>query len=147
MGVNSLLDFNDFMKVVKKAAVDAVVASKPADMVFGKVISENPLKIKVDQKLILTEAQLVLSRNVTDHDINIEIYDGEKDDPCITINNETWNTELLSHSCEVDLTHRHEIKGVKRIRMLKKLKVDEEVILMQIAGGQKYIVIDRTGKV
>ena len=67
-----MLDFNDFMKVVKKAAVDAVVASKPADMVFGKVISENPLKIKVDQKLILTDKQLVLARNVTDHEIEVE---------------------------------------------------------------------------
>ena len=140
-----MLDFNDFMKVVKKAAVDAVVASKPADMVFGKVISEKPLKIKVDQKLILTDKQLVLARNVTDHDIDVDIYTSPVDDT-YTADDITWKTEKTVLTCDTDHTHTHDIKGKKKLRILNKLKVDEEVILMQIAGGQKYIVLDRIGK-
>ena len=135
-----MLDFNDFMKVVKKAAVDAVVASKPADMVFGKVISEKPLKIKVDQKLILTDKQLVLARNVTDHEIEVE--------PSLNEAPYYHLTEPRSGGGGDDAfaSHTHEYKGRKYFLVYNALKKDEEVILMQIAGGQKYIVLDRIGK-
>jgi hypothetical protein len=101
----------DFIKLMKKTAVEAVNASKPANMVFGKVISVSPLKIKVDQKLILTSAQLVLSRSVTDYRLSV-----------------TKNTEQ------------------EWITVHNALQKDEDVILMQLSGGQKYIVIDRIGK-
>ena len=99
---------NDFVKLIKKTAMEAFRASKPADVVFGKVISVSPLKIKVDQKLILNSAQLILSRNVTNY--KVKINDDEQ-----TIQN--------------------------------KLVLGDEVIMMQMSGGQKYIVIDRIGKV
>ena len=106
-----LFDMTDFLKLVKKTAVEAVNASKPANMVFGKVISISPMKIKIDQKLILTSAQVVLSRNVTDYRLSV------------TLNGD--DETMMVHNA---------------------LKVDEEVILMQLSGGQKYIVIDRIGK-
>ena len=140
-----MFDMNDFLKLMKKTAVEAVDASKPANIVFGKVINEKPLKIKVDQKLILTEKQLVLSRNVTDHDIDIDIYVSPADET-YTADNITWKTEKTVLTCDTDHTHIHEIKGKKKLRILNKLKKDEEVILMQLSGGQKYIVMDRIGK-
>ena len=106
-----MFDMTDFLKLVKKTAVEAVNASKPANMVFGKVINIDPLKIKVDQKMILTSAQLVLSRSVTDYRLSV-----------------TKNVEP------------------EWITVHKALQTDEEVILMQVSGGQKYIVIDRIGK-
>ena len=106
-----MFDGNDLVKIIKKAAVEAVDASKPANMVFGKVISTSPLKIKLDQKLILTSAQLVLSRNVTDYRLSVTLDDVSK----------------IMTVCNA-------------------LKVGEEVILFQVSGGQKYIVIDRIGK-
>ena len=106
-----MFDMTDFMKLIKKTAVEAVDASKPANMVFGKVISTSPLKIKLDQKLILTSAQLVLSRTVTDYRLSVT----KNEEPeWITVHNG--------------------------------LKVGEEVILFQVSGGQKYIVIDRIEK-
>jgi hypothetical protein len=102
---------NDFLKLMKKTAVEAVNASKPANMVFGKVIDTSPLKIKIHQKLILTSAQLVLTRSVTDYRLSV--------------------TEDDVH---------------KTVTVCNALKNGEEVILMQTAGGQKYIVIDRIGK-
>ena len=102
---------DDFVKLIKKTAVDAVNASKPANMTFGKVVSVSPLKIQVDQKLTLGSAQLILSRNVTDYKIPISI-DGVKQ--TCTIHGE--------------------------------LKKGENVIMMQVSGGQKYIVIDRIKK-
>ena len=102
---------DDLLKLIKKTAMDAVNASKPANMVFGKVIHTAPLKIKVDQKLILTSAQLILSRNVTDYRLSVTM-DG------------TAKTMYVSNA----------------------LTNGEEVIMMQVSGGQKYIVIDRIGK-
>ena len=99
---------DDLLKMIKKTAVEAVNASKPANMVFGKVISTSPLKIKIDQKLILTSAQLVLSKSVTNYRLSVTL-DGES--KTMTVNNA--------------------------------LKNGEEVILMQVSGGQKYIVIDK----
>ena len=42
--------------------------------------------------------------------------------------------------------HDHEYKGRKKFLLHNQLVVDEKVILLQLAGGQKYIVIDRIGK-
>lgn len=135
-----LFDMNDFLKLMKKTAVEAVDASKPANMVFGKVISDEPLKIKVDQKMILTEKQLVLARNVTDYEIEVEP----------SLNEEPYYhlTEERSGSSGDDAfaSHTHEYKGRKYFLVYNALKKDEEVILMQLSGGQKYIVIDRIGK-
>jgi hypothetical protein len=108
VGVNLLFNFDDLIKLIKKTSLEAFIASKPANMVFGKVISASPLKIKIDQKLILTSAQLVLSRSVTNYRLSVTLDDELK---TMTVNNA--------------------------------LKNGEEVILMQVSGGQKYIVIDK----
>lgn len=62
-----LFNADNFLKMMKKSAMDAFIASKPTDIAFGKVISAKPLKIQIDQKLILTSTMLVLTRNVTDY--------------------------------------------------------------------------------
>ena len=59
-----MLDANDLLNIVKKAALEAVNASQPSDFLFGKVTSAKPLKILVEQKMTLGSAQLVLTRNV-----------------------------------------------------------------------------------
>lgn len=135
-----MFNYDDLVKVMKKAAVDAVKASKPADIVFGKVINEKPLKIKVDQKLILTDKQLVLARNVTDYEVEME--------PSLNEAPHYHLTEARSGGSgdAAFASHTHEYKGRKKFLVYNALKKDEEVILMQIAGGQKYIVIDRIGK-
>ena len=60
---------------MKRAALEAVEASKPVHVYFGQVVSVSPLKINVEQKMILGEKQLILSRNVT----NFKIIVGEKE--------------------------------------------------------------------
>ena len=120
--------------------MDAVKASSPANMLFGKVISESPLKIKIDQKLILTSAQLALARDVTDYEIEMEPSLDE-------VPTSHWTEETSGGSGDSAFAaHKHEIKGRKKFLVYNALKIDEEVILMQVAGGQKYIVIDRIGK-
>jgi hypothetical protein len=127
VGVSLLYNANDFIKLIKKTAVEAVNASKPANMVFGTVVSPSPLKIMVDQKLILTSAQLALSRNVTDYEVEMTV---------------DHLTEEASNGDE----HDHPYKGKKVFLVHNALKSGEEVILMQVSGGQKYIVLDRIEK-
>ena len=65
-------DAAGLLKTIKKAAVDAVEANKPVNLCFGIVTNTSPLKINVEQKMELGEAQLLLSRNVTDYTMKLE---------------------------------------------------------------------------
>lgn len=136
-----MLDMNDFLKLIKKTAVEAVNASKPSNVVFGKVISEAPLKIKVDQKLVLTSAQLVLAREVTKYEVEMEPSENEEPYYHLTEERSGGSDDAAFAS------HTHEYKGRKKFLIYNELKTGEEVILIQVAGGQKYVVIDRIGKV
>ena len=125
-----MADVIDFLNAIKKAAKEAVEAGQPTDFCFGKVTSTSPLNVMVEQKLILTPAQLVLTRNVTDFKTKVTI---------------DWNTENQSGgSGESSFdTHNHNIKGTKEITVHNSLVVGDKVVLLQKKGGQKYLVIDR----
>ncbi len=120
------LDINEMIRAVKRAAIDAVNAQKPCNVFFGTVTKADPLEILVEQKMTLTAAQLVLSRNVTKHEIEVEFTP------------EVWFTEPES-------LHKHGIKGRKRLTLHNELKAGEKVILLRCAGGQSFVVIDRVG--
>lgn len=122
-------DLDEFMKTIKRAALDAVKASKPAEICFGKVTSASPLKILVEQKLPLGEGQLILTRNVTDFVTEVTV---------------DWATEDKGGYASYE-THKHPIKGRKKITVHNGLVVGDEVILIRQQGGQKYIVVDRIG--
>lgn len=64
-----LPDYSALVKAIKKAGTEAVNASGPVTICFGKVMSVAPLKVLVDQKMTLGAAQLVLTRNVTDNSL------------------------------------------------------------------------------
>lgn len=93
-------DANELVALLKKAAVDAVDASKPVNVYFGEVLSASPLKINVEQKMVLGEKQLILSRNVTEFSTMITV---------------DWNTEEESGgSGEAAFdSHKHAIVGKK----------------------------------
>lgn len=120
--------------MIKKAAVEAVSASKPTAIVYGKVISTSPLKINVEQKMTLTAAQLVLTRNVTEY----KVY--------MTVDHVTENKSGGRGDASFD-SHNHEYKGKKEFTVHHGLIVGDEVVMIQMQGGQKYIVIDRVVKI
>lgn len=120
------LDINEMIRAVKRAAIDAVNAQKPCNVFYGIVSKTDPLEIVVEQKMTLTAAQLVLSRNVTNHEIEVEFT------------TEEWFTESESK-------HNHKIKGKKKLTLNNELKSGEKVLLLRCAGGQSFVVIDRVG--
>ncbi len=120
----------ELIKTIKRAALEAVSASKPVEICFGKVINASPLRILVEQKMALGKGQLVLCRNVTDFETEVTTY---------------WKTEDESGgSGEASFSsHKHDITGRKKITVHNGLAVGDEVILLRQQGGQKYIVVDR----
>lgn len=125
-------DAVELTKTLKRAALEAVKASKSVEICFGKVTNDAPLKISVEQKMVLGAAQLVLTRNVTNFTMLISV---------------DWNTENKSGgSGDASFSsHNHAVAGKKKITIHNGLVVGDEVVLLRQQGGQKYIVVDRIG--
>lgn len=129
-------DLDEFMKTIKRAALDAVKASKPVEVCFGKVTSASPLKILVEQKLPLGEGQLILTRNVTN--FKTYITGGNVKNYYYT------GSDTDGGTAPVVPSHVHAI-GKVQITVHNGLVVGDEVILIRQQDGQKYIVVDRIG--
>lgn len=116
--------------LVKQAAVEAVDQSKPVHLLFGQVISVSPLKIQVDQKTAYTQKMLVLTRNVTDFEVDMTVSHvtkkraGGSGDPAFE-------------------AHDHEYKGKKKFLVHNALIVGDWVVLGRIQGGKRFVVFDR----
>lgn len=54
----------NLVELVKQAALDAVSAAHPTQVVFGKVTALDPLEVRIHQHLLLTREFLVLSENI-----------------------------------------------------------------------------------
>lgn len=78
LAVILLRNMDDILKMFKKAAKDAIEASDPMAIQFGEVISIGPLKILVEQKKALTMAQLILTRNVKDYEVEMTLEQVKK---------------------------------------------------------------------
>lgn len=128
--MNSLRDFNDIVKIIKRIAVESVNATKPTSIVYGRVISTSPLRINIEQKMTLSKAQLVLTRNVTDFDIEM------------TVDHETGYRSGGSGESSF-ASHNHGYSGKKTFTVHNGLVTGDEVLMIQMQGGQKYIVLDR----
>lgn len=62
----------NMIELVKKAAVDAVAASDPVIFLTGKVLTAQPLKISVEQRMTLEKEHLLLSSLVKDQQVETE---------------------------------------------------------------------------
>lgn len=128
-----MISLPNLVELIKMVALDAIKESKPTAILFGKVISISPLKINVEQKLTLTEAQLILTHNVVDYDLEM------------TVDHETDYTGGGTGDLAFD-SHNHTYKGKKVFKVHNGLKVNDDVILVQMQSGQKFIVLDKVVK-
>lgn len=100
----------NFYNIIKEVVRATVNESKPVAFCYGTVESASPLKIRLNQKMILTSAFLVLSEACRDTE-----------------------TKMM-------------IDGVtKNVKVLKRLKVGEKVLMIRFDSGQKYYVVERVG--
>lgn len=129
-------------QIIKEMAVQAVNASDPADVMFGTVLSVKPMQIKIDQKITLTSEFLVLCRNVTNYSTTISL-DLNTSSETVTHNHKLKNSEETTEDASTN--HSHSISGNQKITINNGLSVGDEVILLKMQGGQKYVVLDKVG--
>lgn len=115
---------------VKKAAMEALESNKPVNILFGTVLSASPLKIQVDQKSIYTSKMLILTRNVTDFEVDM------------TVNHTTEDKGGGSGAAAYE-AHKHAYVGKKTFKAHNALKAGEKVLLIRVQQGKKFVVIDR----
>ena len=116
------------VEVVKRAAVEAVEAGKPVNILFGTVLSASPLKIQVDQKSIYTSKMLILTRNVTDFEVDM------------TVNHSTEDKGGGSGAAAYE-AHKHAYVGKKTFKVHNALKAGEKVLLIRVQQGKKFVDI------
>ena len=109
-------------QLIKQMAVEAYQAERPSDVILGTVVGEKPLKIKVSQKLILSEEFLILTSQVCDYETIVTITDG-------------ISGAGHSHTVSREKTVIHNV-----------LKKGDQVVMIRQAGGQRYLVIDKVVK-
>lgn len=161
---------SSLVEVIKKMAVGANDANAPTSVLFGTVTSVEPLEITVDQKLKLTERFLMLTKNVKDYkvdvtmdwntentsldanhshstevDSNISVSSdiSPNDNNQKIINDVTGEVSVSVKQKDIDLTHKHSIKGTKSITVHNALKINDNVILIQQQGGINFVVLDK----
>ena len=98
----------DLYNVIKDIQRATGEEKKPVAFCYGTVESASPLKIRLNQKMILTSGFLILSEACRD----------------------TTTTMLID--------------GYSRtVKVLKRLKKGEKVLMIRLDGGQKYYVVER----
>ena len=121
---------SDIIRSIRKVVLDAVNAQKLTDIVYGTVESVSPLKIRVDQKLLLEQEQLKLTRAVMDYEVDM------------TVDHLTEEQSGGSGDASFE-SHNHEYKGRKTFIIHNGLIVGDKVTMVRAHGGQQYIVIDK----
>ncbi len=127
-----MLNGSDLLVAMKKAALEGVENSKPVAVVFGTVVGVKPLRIEVEQKLTLSEAQLVLCRGVKDFEVEMSVDHITED-----ISGGSGDSAFASHN--------HGYTGRKKFIVHNNLALGEVVVMLRVQGGQKFLVLDRLG--
>lgn len=121
---------NELVQVIKTIATEAMDGSKPTAITYGTVMKINPLEIQIEQKLTLPAEFFKLTKAVTDYYVDV------------TVSHVTENRAGGSGD-PAFASHDHDYSGRKKFLVHNGLQVGEEVILLQVQGGQRYIVLDR----
>lgn len=69
---------DNLLKLIKRAALDAVKEYGLCDGEYGIVEKLSPLSIRTDTRKLLTDEFLVLTKNVSDYETEITLENGKK---------------------------------------------------------------------
>ena len=69
---------DNLLTIIKKAALDAVNATRPVNLVFGVLASVSPFSVTIDQKLTLDEDFLVITKHMDDLILSEELTVGDR---------------------------------------------------------------------
>lgn len=129
------------INAIKELVENLLERKKLSKLVFGTVESISPLKIRVDQKHLLEEEDLILSHLVKDYYVDITVQ--HSTDSIYG----SWNTTHAHPNAgdnAIPTDHEHEYTGRKKILIHNGLLTGEKVVMIMQEGGQLYYVLDRT---
>ena len=128
------------IEVIKQIVGNMNEQSKFSKLEFGTVESASPLKIRIDQKKILEQSDLLLSHLVRDYYVDITV---QHSTDSIYGGWDTTHSHPNAGDNVIPIDHEHEYKGRKKIMIHNGLKVGEKVVLIRQMGGQLYYILDR----
>ena len=122
---------------VKRAAVKAVLAMNPVNVLYGTVEKAKPLEIRIHEKLKLTEEFLDVTEHLTRHERIVSIdYN----------NPHTWpETRIGDAPKNTSSSPGYDTYNMKYAKMVfdDGLKKGDKVVLLRVQGGHRFLVIDR----
>lgn len=133
-------EYAEMLGAIKRASTEAVEAAKPFALTYGTVIKTSPLTIRVDQKLELGPAQLLLTNAVREYSVDMTVNHWTEDE---TEHTHVVHDTYTSGGTSDPTDHKHAYVGRKKFIVHLGLRVGEQVLLFRTQGGQKYIVLDR----
>lgn len=114
-------DAGDMSKIIKRMVKETMENEKPTRLMYGKVESTNPLKVNVEQRLMLDRNFLVLTDHLTRKSTTISFRDNYR-------------------NSNDDLTHT---TRTAEVVFDNSLRVGDKVALLREQGGQKFLIIDK----
>lgn len=115
----------NLIEIIKKTSLNAVENSKPMIAIIGVVESIGPLTIRIDQKSILEQDDLILTKNVVDYSIDMTV------------------DHITEVNSSLEEPHSHDYKREKSFKIHNALEINDSVILLRVQGDQRYIVLDK----
>lgn len=119
--MNLVRDGGDLVRIIKRIVKETIANDSPTRVMYGKVISTNPLKVNIEQRMILDKNQLVLTDHLSRKTSIVTVRDNYRDG-------------------NGDLTH---VNRDVEVIFDNRLKVNDKVILLREQGGQKFVILDK----
>ncbi|WP_083524921.1 DUF2577 domain-containing protein [Thermotalea metallivorans] len=126
------------LKLLKKAGIQAVEQTAPVAIFLGIVKSVNPLVINVEQRLDIPAEFLFLTDQVRDYKTKVSF-----DNPDIKNIVKPYDMQDIPGT-NYKITFQD--AAINEITIYNGLKVGEQVVLLRVQGGQKFIVLNRVVK-
>ncbi len=118
---NEDIVMQEIVEIIQDIAIKTIAGRKPLEVRIGYVKSDKPLIIELMGKFCISESSLILSDNVKDKYVDVEI---------------DFTTEMAS-------SHRHSVSGIKTVCIKNSLKVGDRVLMLRTQGGEKHIVVNK----
>lgn len=141
------------IEIMKMAAMDAIENGKPCDVRVGTVTSVSPLKIKINDELILPESVLIVPEHLTDYTVGVSF---NWDTHTVSNHSHSYSGSVNSggdpahgHSFSGNTkeagSHKHTLSsdGDKSITIHNALQLGDMVSLIRTQGGKQYYILDR----
>ncbi|MBG9657813.1 DUF2577 domain-containing protein [Cytobacillus firmus] len=124
---------------VKKAAVKAVEATNPVNVLYGTVEKAKPLEIRIHEKLKLTEEFLDVAEHLTRHERIVTI---EHEELAVRELGDKKEADFLDTDDKAAPVTKYKHSYVKMV-FEDGLKKGDKVVLLRVQGGHRFLVIDR----